>query len=323
MYAAASLTAVLLAVPLTPFSGKLHRGLFFLFFLFFLIVTAYLWLAFPFSSADPLKVFFQQKVTLANVVSERRSFVTDLSNSTVHSTAEVRKVVTAITGTPYYLKNEIIPRLPSASGKELKCKDEKAKQGLVTCEWESALVPSPGGRDPWEDEFAVVQGQAASKGRQSWFKAEVARTGVRKGQIVLRGRNTRSCRLYFDSRPISKYTVEGGHEGMQKGYEVGKVGASEVRLWSRTWDREFVIDFEWEDDDGREGEGITGRIACEWVEYESGNLDNGDGQWDLRSGGGERAKIPAFEEVLAFLPEWAVASKTTDGLVEAWSPFSV
>ena len=110
---------------------------------------------------------------------------------------------------------------------------------------------------------------------------------------------------------------------MQKGYEVGKVGASEVRLWSRKWDREFVIDFEWEDDDGREGEGITGRIACEWVEYESGNLDNGDGQWDLQSGGDERAKIPAFEEVLAFLPEWAVASKTTDGLVEAWSPFSV
>lgn len=228
--------------------------------------------------------------------------------------------MTAITGTPYYLKNEIIPRLPSASGKELKCKDEKAKRGLVTCEWESALVPSPGGHDPWE---VAAQGRAALNGQQSWFRATVARTGVRKAQIVVQGRNTRSCRLYFDSRPITQYTVEGGHEGMQKGYEVGKVGASEVRLWSRTWDREFIVDFEWEDDDDREGEGITGRIACEWVEYESANLDNGDGQWDLQRDGDERAKIPALEEVLAFLPEWAVVSKTTDGLVEAWSPFSV
>ena len=34
-------------------------------------------------------------------------------------------------------------------------------------------------------------------------------------------------------------------------------------------------------------------------------------------------KIPAFEEVLRFLPEWAVSSKQDDGLVEVLTPFSI
>jgi hypothetical protein len=38
---------------------------------------------------------------------------------------------------------------------------------------------------------------------------------------------------------------------------------------------------------------------------------------------GHRPKIPALEEVLAFLPDWAVVSKYADGLVEAWAPFSL
>lgn len=102
---------------------------------------------------------------------------------------------------------------------------------------------------------------------------------------------------------------------MQAGYEIGKAGLLEVRLWSRTWGRKFVVDVEWEGDSGGgEGMGLTGRVACEWAEYESGRVGDESG---------EGGKIPALEEVLGFLPMWAVVTKADDGLVEVWQEFGV
>lgn len=98
-------------------------------------------------------------------------------------------------------------------------------------------------------------------------------------------------------------------------------GVRELTLWSRTWGRTFVVDVHWVKEseselDNSEVESnstVMGRVACEWVEYESATV----------GGGGSGGKIPAFEEVLSFLPKWAVVSKMTDGLVEAWGTFSL
>ena len=57
---------------------------------------------------------------------------------------------------------------------------------------------------------------------------------------------------------------------------------------------------------------LSGRAACEWAEYASGAL-----------GEAESGTIPAFEEVKAFLPLWALPTKLTDGLVEVWTGFEV
>jgi len=179
----------------------------------------------------------------------------------------------------------------------------------------------------------------------------------------VKGRNTRSCRVYFDSSPVYEYVVRPGRRlgavasdeveeareyqdvfnvtagsgaGMQEGYEVGPNGVKEVRLWSRTWEKELRVDVNWANSTHSEGAGsataMRGRVACEWVEYESAMVDNGMnvgaetarpkermGQED----GEGRAKIPALEEVLAFLPDWAAVSKTADGLVEASVPFEI
>jgi hypothetical protein len=111
-------------------------------------------------------------------------------------------------------------------------------------------------------------------------------------------------------------------------------GIPELRLWSRTWGRTFMVDVEWGEEtqktltvsstDGGEGlgeaepepepKGLSGRVACEWAEYESGRVGDESG---------EGGSIPAFEEVLAFLPLWAVVTKADDGLVEAWQEFKV
>jgi len=100
-----------------------------------------------------------------------------------------------------------------------------------------------------------------------------------------------------------------GDEGMQSRHEAAEEGGvSALLMWSRTWDREFVVEVGWD----QEG-GLYGQVACEWAEYESGRVG-------MAGGGG---KIPALEEVLSYLPLWAVVSKSGSRLVEGWTEFSV
>ncbi|THU92478.1 hypothetical protein K435DRAFT_862448 [Dendrothele bispora CBS 962.96] len=204
-------------------------------------------------------------------------------------------------------------------------------------------------------------------------------------QFRIRGQNTRACRVYFDS-PVEGFRVlpipssSSSSEPASPAFAPGNgrdelngnwtaVNTTEVRLWSRTWDREFVVDVIWDNakdqdmkdsrwsgwqgyqgafgvassdhesnEDGHEGtvEGEqnkssptrSGRVACEWSEYESGMVGLGlDVNGTVPSCsiligiGSTGGKIPAYEEVLTFLPRWAVASKLTDGLVEVESAF--
>ncbi|CAA7263132.1 unnamed protein product [Cyclocybe aegerita] len=329
VYLMAALSALLLVLPLSPFAYKLrpYRPLTLLVFLTFLLSTLYAWLAFPFSSQDPLKLYFQQRVELYPTVSG-----TSLGTPIVSRP----KITTVLSGPKKYLRSSILPHLPSANVvKEIKCDDDLAKRGLVKCEWDSGVerMPVPGmlsyanlpetGLDPpWAD--------------GEFIRFDVQRTNETTARIHVRGRNTRSCRVYFDNRPIHKYTLldlrddEGAAKyassgkGMQPGYEVPPTGVTEVRLWSRTWEKEFVVEVDWQgpasDETVAEKSAcMEGRVACEWVEYESGLVDNGS--LGLDNAARDGPKIPALEEVLTFLPEWAVISKATDGLVEAWAPF--
>jgi hypothetical protein len=76
-------------------------------------------------------------------------------------------------------------------------------------------------------------------------------------------------------------------------------GLTSLRLWSRTYDREFQVDFGW---DG--GKHLSGRVGCVWDEHISG-------------------RIPALDEVVAYLPTWATVTKYTSGLVEVTKSFKI
>ncbi|RXW23698.1 hypothetical protein EST38_g2170 [Candolleomyces aberdarensis] len=330
VYIAISALAVFLVLPIAPFSPKLHQGLTFLSLATVIITTVYLWLVFPFTHDDPFKVFFQQQVKLdPNTV-----FLNSASTNVVHAPP---KVTTLLTGSPVYIKS-VLPYLPSSRGKDINCTQDLVRPGLKTCEWESGprLAPIPGGKDPWgwwpgldndNNSNVTTPSAPAVDSGASWFKADVSRTSWASAKFSIQGRNTRNCRIYFDSPSDSgvkviRYMVEGASKGMQPGYPIDqKTGLKELRLWSRDWEKKWVVDVDWEptklgdtdEDDGK----LSGRIACEWVEYESAMIDNGSIQED------RRPKIPALEEVLTFLPEWAVVTKAADGLVEAWAPFSV
>lgn len=317
--------------------------------LIFILTTVYALLAFPFSIESPLKIYFQQRVEFPSV---------PVHLPTTHAPG-LPKVITSLAGPERYLRSSLIPHLPSsqADGKDVLCKNDESKAGLVTCEWESGshMMPVPGTFDGDDDDANWKHGQ--------FFKADVERVGEYSAKIGVKGKNTRSCRVYFDSAPVYQYVVrppgsnalQGGASGdlmveewagMQEGYEVGPTGVKEVRLWSRTWGREFVLDVNWSQYASPKGSftnrsgpvesALQGRIACEWAEYESAMVDHGtalgvNGTQDDYSkevymglaDDGLRPKIPALEEVLTFLPDWAVVSKYADGLVEAWAPFSL
>ncbi|KAJ7685578.1 hypothetical protein DFH06DRAFT_46853 [Mycena polygramma] len=281
VYAFVSILVFMLVLPVVPFTFKIHSGVASFFIVIFVLSTAYNLLAFPFSQAEPFKVFFQQTIALGNISSPH---------------AEIHRATTTLTGLDYYVKDLLIPKLPSAIGNNVTCSSQSARPGLESCQWETTLLPSPGSYE-----------SAGPVTADRWLTANVTRLGNNSARFVFSAPNTRGCRLYFDNKRIVRHKVRGSEPGMLPQYPGPSEGVSQLTLWSRTWDRTFDVDVEWEGDSTLEG-----RVACEWAEYESGSV-----------GVNATGKIPAFEEVIAFLPWWAAVTKMTDGLVEAWGSFSV
>ncbi|TFK71053.1 hypothetical protein BDN72DRAFT_958332 [Pluteus cervinus] len=348
VYSTFSFLSLLLMIPLAPFATRIHRGLVALAFLTLLGVLAHTWTVFPFSPEIPLKVFFQQKLevdlgldtsvqgpsyrpghfTAQPAFVDSPDFNSSIFSGPVTKTL-VYKPVTMLSGTKYYLKKKIIPVLPSTMGQRKWCRADEGVNGLWTCEWETDLIPLPGDGVPRIAEGSddtVADLNLPSKpppdSPSTWIRADITPIGVNSARFVLSGTNTRSCRVYFDNRRITEYVVAGGKPGMQPGYGIREEGLKEVRLWSRTFGKVFVVDIEWANPGPSAGAGgaewgngtgeVRGRVACEWNEYESGSV-----------GGGTGGKIPAFEEVLRWIPRWSAVSKASDGLVEVWAPFSL
>ncbi|KAJ7681779.1 hypothetical protein B0H17DRAFT_942691 [Mycena rosella] len=281
VYMTASVLVFMMVLPVVPFTFKVHSGVASLFIVVFIFATASNLLAFPFSQIEPLKVSFQQTVALGNISSPYQ---------------EITHATTTLVGLDGYVRNLVIPKLPSAIGKDIVC--SKLMSTTERCSWNSTLLPSPG---TYENE------SAAAVGAHRWLKASVTRLSSNSARLVVSAANTRGCRLYFDNKQIKHHSVQGADPGILERVRSAPEGVAELRLWSRTWDRTFTVDVDWEGDSA-----LQGRVACEWAEYESGSV-----------GVVTTAKIPAFEEVLAFLPQWTAVSKMGDGLVEAWGSFSI
>ncbi|KAF9237861.1 hypothetical protein BU15DRAFT_88557 [Melanogaster broomeanus] len=213
-------------------------------------------------------------------------------------------VVTTLTGPKQFLASHILTELPSAFGKSVECYDAPDKPGLQTCSWEvgDEMVPSPGGRKVNSSEI-----------EKPWVSSSVVRTGSNSARITVRGLNSRSCTVQLADQRISKFMVIGdGEKGLQEGYEIPEKGLQQIRLWSRDFGKVFEVEVEWKDGDTSEGD-TKGSITCGWAEYESATVGGG------RTGG----KIPSLEEVLQFLPEWAVVTKANAALFDAGISFSI
>ncbi|KAG5728578.1 hypothetical protein E4T56_gene19613 [Termitomyces sp. T112] len=263
---------------------------------------------FPFSIDSPMKVFFQQKVEII------APWLTQEVDDTTSVKFETRST-TYLTGLPYYLKM-IVPALPSAVNNRVECIGDNDRKELVRCSWSSGdnILPSPGKNISFYGNSAGIAQHARVLTRNPWLQSSIQILSSNTRRIWIQGSNTRACRVYFDNAEVDKWSVVDGRSGVQQGYEGYETkrgeGTKELRVWSRTWDREFVIDVSFVEPPQK----IRGRVACGWSEYESGRVGLNDGI---------ESKIPAYEEALRFLPRWATLTKLTDGLVEVWSTFEV
>jgi hypothetical protein len=282
VYTVACVLCTLIMLPLTPFAQRMHGYLTWVVLIIFVLTTLYTMTTSPFTQTSPMKFRFQQKV--------------DLDSQSSVLTPSL-KATTSIMGIPGYV-SQVVAALPSSRGKNVTCISNAA--GLDVCSWEvdQEYVPSPGG-----------------EGSDAWVQANATRLAERStASISLQGRNTRGCKIYFDT-PVQEYDVrnvdgDGWAGEVPIGYRsVPRDGTKKLTLWSRTWDRRFDVQVRW-----RGYGSLSGRVACMYAEYTSGVAD----EESRRSG-----RIPAYEEALLFAPSWAVVTKADDGLVEVSRSFGV
>ncbi|KAL0569316.1 hypothetical protein V5O48_012649 [Marasmius crinis-equi] len=260
----------------------------------------------PFTSESPLKVYFQQRVRIVPPSS---------SNGKAGIEAE-----TTLTGAGEFLERWIVRRLPSAQNVNCSGNVDPRKKGLSICSWSSGLLPVPGGDEPKKKELFKEKWDWTGLSN-AWFDAQARSetfddTTGPGARFSIVGNNTKNCRVYFD-QPISQYRVSSeGHKDtweMQGGVALpSDTGLNQIILWSRDWEKRQTLDVVWKDETRAKR---TGRVACEWAEYDSGMVG-----LPTQS---STSQIPAYEEVLSFLPRWVVASKLSDGLVEVSEEFSL
>ena len=309
VYGSLAILSTLIILPIAPFAQKMHGRLNFLVIVIFAATTLYCLWTHPFTQVAPMKVRFIQQVHLGartTLPLTEQSSIPGLVPLPGLDEDEVLSATTSIIGLPGHVQ-KVVAELPSSHGKDVKC--EKIPIGLTNCTWpvDNEWIPSPGGN--------------ASSG---WVTGDAKRVHGKTSQatIHVRGTNTRGCRIYFD-QPVYGYKVRALDDNrwdgtQQDGYETPPEGITTLFLWSRTWDRNFEVEVTFGPEGLDPAPPLSGKLACEYSEYASGIAGAS------RAGRPDHeGRIPAFEEVLRFLPKWAAVTKAADGLVEVSRSFSL
>lgn len=306
-------------INITPFAHSLHHNLTLGVFALFVISCLYTWTAFPFTREAPLKLWFVQTIEV-----DLPASVSGVTLPASQSDSGVR-AITQLSGPKGILQRDIIPGLPSSWGQDVNCLTNPLRPGLTNCNWTSTLFPSPGGESATDEPESTPR-------PSDWLDVNITRLGLTSARISVQGKNTRNCRIKFDS-PISSFTVhppefrfdssgivESYPSGrIQPGYEITEKGLNDLVLFSRTWGRRFVVDIGWNETTGSSTGGdedkFGGRVGCQWSEYGSASAGS--------SYAATSAQVPAMEELLHFLPLWATVTKVTYGVVEVEGRFSI
>jgi len=272
VYIGISVLTILLFSPIVPI---LHRFTWHVpMFLFLVLIGTLIYnlVAFPFSPQNRLKLFFQQEV--------------DLDNGT--NTA-------SLLGVPPYVQ-DAIEMLPSSAGQKLACVSVESFSHRQKCSW-------PGLPPNVADPFSRLPPEARYPG---WLNFNVTRLNAsiheNEARFVLYGKNTRACKIVFDS-PIAGFRVLGQAPVDQKFPPIPEAGSNEIRLWSRTWGCAWTVDVSWDTAGGSDG--MSGKVVCLWSDINRGGV------------------IPAFDEAWHYAPPWVAISKAADGLVEGFKRFAV
>ncbi|KAI6712968.1 hypothetical protein JHW43_004527 [Diplocarpon mali] len=236
-YLLISLFSILLILPVTPFIHRITAHVPSFLFLVFIATLAYNLVAFPFSSNNRFKAYFQQTLDL------------DSGNNKV-----------TLAGVEEYVR-AIITDIPSAAGQDISCSSEdNIRQGISYCSW-TGIPPKVVGNER--------DGVSSEKSYADWLSFKVSRTpGLNKATFHISAVDSKGCILRFDD-PFTAFNVHGAAKGDGKWNDVPESGSDQIKLWHRDWNREWVVDVEWPVSEGkREGdEGRSGRVVCFWSDH--------------------------------------------------------
>ncbi|KAF2711066.1 endoplasmic reticulum metallopeptidase 1 [Pleomassaria siparia CBS 279.74] len=199
-----------------------------------------------------------------------------------------------LAGLDEYVQN-IIKEIPSAQGQHLNCTTPEiaTRKELVKCTW----IGLPAHVLPKSHHKAAPFSNHTFNG--SWLDYSISKgNAANQATIRVDGQNTRGCRILFDS-PITEFVVDGAVSDPRFN-ATGVDGSKEVRLWHREWSQPWNVSVTWDRDLNKT---LSGQVVCLWADA------NGDA-------------IPAFKEVQHYMPVWAIATKISDGLVEASKSFT-
>ncbi|KAJ5803248.1 uncharacterized protein N7503_005698 [Penicillium pulvis] len=237
----ASLTAVLF-MPMLPF---IHRYTYHIpIFLFFVLLGTLIYnlIAFPFSDANRVKLYFSQQVDL------------DLGNSTAYLTGVLPFV------------EDVVRGLPSAAGQ-------------TDCVWNDALSRSQcswTGPEPHVVPSDDVSSTSLSPSSE-WVSFTTESTGKSSMRFEISGQNTRSCRITMDGHTVTNFNVLGGSEPDHRFLHPSQDGIHEIRLWSRTWQNKWTVDVKFAEKENdtptaEETTPISGRVSCIWSDNNTPGL---------------------------------------------------
>ena len=276
LYIGVAILTVLLFAPLGPFLHRYtyHIPLFLM--LVFAGTTIYNLTAFPFSANNRLKLYFLQEVDLDSGIN--------------------RVSLTGIDPKTGPFLKDAVASLPSSAGQTPSCVPSKRRRDLTECSWHGLpprVVRNTHPAVPPEIGYA------------DWltFNASRAPDGATSARFQVSGLETRACKILFD-RPISDFSVAGADEH-SRFRKVSEHGATELRWWTRTWEKELDVTVSWDAGGGEEGDGLDGRVVCLW------------------SDANEHGVIPALDEARRFAPTWVAISNVGQGLVEGSKAFMV
>ncbi|GFG11162.1 probable zinc metalloprotease NFIA_018760 [Aspergillus udagawae] len=230
IYIAIAALTTLLFMPLLPFIHRYthHIPLFLL--LVFAGTLIYNLVAFPFSPANRLKLFFIQEV--------------DLDTGVNHA---------SLSGA-YPFVHDVASSLPSAAGQNITCDLDLIRP---KCSWHGispqVVQPQP-------------QFQSQAPQMKDWLSYNITQSDREpKARFNISGRSTRACKLVFD-RPVVEFKVADSAYDPRFPH-VSPGGTKEIRLWSREWGQTWTVDVEWAadtDETDAKGLGLSGRVVCLW-----------------------------------------------------------
>ncbi|KAB8236400.1 uncharacterized protein BDW43DRAFT_298469 [Aspergillus alliaceus] len=171
--------------------------------------------------------------------------------------------------------------LPSAAGQNIACAWNTRRKNLLSCSWEG-LPPQ------------LVEGDHPMK---DWVSFNISKsTDKSQARLEVSGLNTRACRIVFDT-PVKDFHVAGS--AYDPRFPNDAAGIEEIRLWSREWEHQWIVDVQWDEGD------LTGNVVCLWSDHNRPGV------------------IPALDEAVQFAPDWVAVTKVSDGLVEGRRAFEI